>query len=112
MDDTGVNGVRFKCKAHDGESEAVIGEEGEFGGWKSWTVINNYSDNSLKFLKKARVQVDNSGDKAGITGMEIWMCPADQGEGDEVAEVMEENADEGGEEEPAAEEEAAAEEGA
>jgi len=90
MDDTGVNGLRLKCKSVDGEDEAVLTEEGEFGGWKDWTVINNYSDNSIKFVSEARVRVDSTGDKAGITGLEVWMCPVDQGEGDEVMDAIEE----------------------
>ena len=86
-DDTGVEGIRFKCKSHDGEDEEIIQYEGDKGEWKNWS---RYTTG--KFISQARARTDLSGgtDWAGMTGLSLWMCPADQGEGEEVDDCISE----------------------
>ena len=72
-DDSGIEGLKFKCKSMDGSSEEVITHYGRKGEWKNWS---QYVKG--RFVKEARVRMWEQGtDYAGITGLSLWMCPAD-----------------------------------
>ena len=73
-DDTGVNGLQFKCASFDQEDSGIISYQGQYGRWNEWTEINYGS-----FISQITYKYDDSEDldDSGITGIKIKVCEVD-----------------------------------
>ena len=70
-DDTGIEGLRFKCVDEDMESEQIIEYTGDAGEWKNWS-----TQRDGHFVSEAMAMEDMSGgdDWSGLTGLKFHVC--------------------------------------